>query len=149
MGLIEMIWGVGALLGGLLLASNRRPFNQVAAIHIAYVVLGGYMVLSGLLPADGFVVFACLTVVGGATCALYNALFVAVIQLNIEAQVLGRVFSLFFSLSTLPSVFGILAAGYLASEFGVATVFVLGGIAIGAIGLLSLLLPRARKSVGN
>lgn len=145
MGLIEMIWGIGALFGGIMLASNRIKINNVIAINIAYVILGIYMVLSGILPTHGFTLFACLTIIGGVTYAMYNALFIVVIQLNIEAEVLGRVFSLFFSLSTLPSVFGILASGYLASEFGVATVFVFGGIAIGSIGIFALLILFTRK----
>lgn len=145
MGLIEMIWGIGALLGGLMLASNRIKINNVIAINIAYVILGIYMILSGILPTHGFTLFACLTIIGGVTYAIYNALFIAVIQLNIEAEVLGRVFSIFFSLSTLPSVIGILASGYLAGEFGVATLFVFGGIAIGAIGVTALFIPSIKR----
>ncbi len=141
MGLIEMIWGIGALIGGLILASNQIKINDVIIINIAYIILGIYMVMSGMLPVHGFTWFACLTIIGGISYAIYNTLFIAVIQRNIAAEVLGRVFSVFFSLSTFPSVIGILASGYLASEFGVATVFVFGGIGIGIIGIATLFIP--------
>lgn len=145
MGLIEMIWGIGALLGGLILASNRIKTNSVIAINIAYIILGIYLVLSGVLPVYGFMVFACLTIIGGVAYAIYNALFIVVIQRNIASEVLGRVFSLFFSLSMLPSMLGILASGYLASKFGVTAVFISGGIAIVSIGITFLFIPSIRR----
>ncbi|MGL6178999.1 MAG: MFS transporter [Tannerellaceae bacterium] len=144
MGLIEMIWGIGALTGGLMLAANRKQINNVIMIHVSYLILGIYLVISGLLPSWGFPAFACITIVGGITYALYNALFVAIIQQNISAEILGRVFSLFFSLSVLPSMIGILASGYLAEVFGVTTIFVLGGIGISLSSIATLFLPSIK-----
>ena len=145
MGLIEMIWGIGSLLGGLILASKQIKINDIIVINLTYIVLGIYLILSGILPVQGFIWFAYLTLFGGIAYAVYNSLFIVVIQRNITAEILGRVFSVFFSLSTLPSVIGILASGYLASEFGVTMVFMFGGIVIGTIGTAALFIPSIRK----
>lgn len=145
MGLIEMIWGIGSLLGGLILASKQIKINDIIVINLTYIVLGIYLILSGILPVQGFIWFAYLTLFGGIAYAVYNSLFIAVIQRNITAEILGRVFSVFFSLSTLPSVIGILASGYLASEFGVTMVFMFGGIVIGTIGTAALFIPSIQK----
>lgn len=145
MGLVEMIWGIGTLLGGLILASNRIKINDVIVINIAYVILGIYLTISGVLPNYGFTLFTCLTIIGGVVYAIYNASFIVVIQRNIAAEVLGRVFSIFFSLSTLPSMLGVLASGYLADMFGVTTVFISGGIVIGSIGIAFLFIPSIQK----
>ena len=145
MGLVEMIWGIGTLLGGLILASNRIKINDVIVINIAYVILGIYLAISGVLPVYGFTFFACLTIIGGTVYTIYNASFIVVIQRNIAAEVLGRVFSIFFSLSILPSMLGVLASGYLADMFGVTTVFISGGIVIGSIGIASLFIPSIQK----
>lgn len=145
MGLVEMIWGIGTLLGGLILASNRIKINDVIVINIAYVILGIYLTISGVLPNYGFTLFTCLTIIGGVVYAIYNASFIVVIQRNIAAEVLGRVFSIFFSLSTLPSMLGVLASGYLADMFGVTTIFISGGIVIGSIGIAFLFIPSIQK----
>lgn len=145
MGLIEMLWGIGALLGGFMLAFIRININNVTAINITYIILGIYLIIVGALPAYGFIVFACLTIIGGIVYAIYNALFIAVIQINITAEVLGRVFSIFFSLSLFPSLLGILASGYLADEFGVTAIFLFGGIVIGTIGVTFLFISSIKR----
>lgn len=145
MGLIEMLWGIGALSGGLMLASSRMKINNVTAINIAYIILGIYLIIVGALPVNGFTLFACLTIIGGIVYAIYNALFIAVIQRNIASEVLGRVFSLFFSLSIFPSLLGILASGHLADKFGVTAVFLFGGIIVGTIGITFIFVSSTRK----
>lgn len=149
MGLIQMMWGIGALFGGVTLARNSIQINNTSAINKAYITLGIYLILSGLLPVKGFAVFACLTIIGGIAYAVYNALFIVILQQKVDAEVLGRVFSVFLSISTIPSVFGMLASGYLANKFGVSTVFVYGGaIIITFIGGITLFTPLI-KTIKN
>ena len=135
MGLIETIWGLGALGGGLLVAGKLLRTNAIILINAMYVVLGIYLIVSGMLPPHGFIIFAALTIAGGISYTIANALFVAVIQRNIAPSILGRVFSVFFSLSMMPSVIGIAASGFLAEEIGITAVFISGGIIIIFIGI--------------
>lgn len=144
MGLIEMIWGLGALAGGIVLAVKRIKINDVLLINAAYVLLGIYLVITGFLPANGYVAFAALTVIGGISLSVCNALFVAIIQRSIAPDILGRVFSVFFSLTLLPSMAGISLFGFWAESVGITTVFVAGGLIIGVAGVVSLFVPSIR-----
>ena len=144
MGLIEMVWGAGALAGGLMIGLKTIKINKVILINCSYLLLGFYLAMSGLLPADGFLWFLTLTVVGGVAMSVFNALFTAIIQYHIDPAVLGRVFSVFFSLTMLPSVVGIVASGFLAEQLGITTVFLIGGIMICVVGMVSFFIPAAR-----
>lgn len=144
-GLVEMLWGIGALSGGFMVASKRLKINDVILINCTYILLGLYLIISGFLPVSGFIVFAVLTIIGGIAYTIYNALFVAIIQRNINPDVLGRVFSVFFSLTLLPSMIGIATSGFLAETLGITKTFVLGGLIIISIGIFALLIPSTRK----
>ncbi len=144
-GLIEMLWGIGALGGGFIVATKRFRLNDVILINATYILLGLYLVVSGFLPVNGFLIFAGLTIIGGIAYTIYNALFIAIIQRNIKPDVLGRVFSMFFSLTLLPSMVGIAASGFLAENIGITNTFVLGGFIIISIGVFALFIPSTRR----
>lgn len=137
MGIVEMGWGAGSLSGGIILAVRQWKVRQTLLLHSAYVVLGGSLVCSGLLPEDMFAGFVCLTFIGGIAYAIYYAIFTAIIQQNVASDILGRTFSLMFSLSTFPSLLGILASGYLVELWNISTLFVMSGTAIGTIGIIA------------
>ncbi len=112
MGVVEMGWGSGALLGGLVLACKALKSKQTLVMHTAYVILGLYLISASYLPSSAFIGFVCLTFTGGIAYSIYHALFIAIIQQNLASDMLGRTFSLIFSLSTFPSMLGIVASGY-------------------------------------
>ena len=66
---------------------------------------------------------------------LYHALFIAIIQQNLASDMLGRTFSLIFSLSTFPSMLGIVASGYWVEAWGITSVFMISGWVIFLIGV--------------
>lgn len=144
-GLVEMLWGIGALCGGFIVASKRLRINDVIVINCTYILVGLYLIVSGFLPVNGFITFAGLTIIGGVAYTIYNALFVAIIQRHINPYVLGRVFSVFFSLTLLPSMLGIATSGFLAETIGITKTFALGGLIIISIGIFALLIPSIRK----
>lgn len=145
MSLIEVVWGIGMLLGGGLLGALNVRFNKVVLINWMYVVLGVSLAVSGLLPPAGFAVFVVLTTIGGITGAIYNASFTALIQEQIAPELLGRVFSMFFSISLLPSLLGLLGTGFLADTIGISRTFVILGGAMGIVGLISFLVPEVMR----
>lgn len=141
MSVVEMAWGGGALLGGAIMGMRNYKFNKVALINLMYVSLGACFCGIGLLPADQFVWFVVLSALAGCTGAVYNSSFIGVIQLNIDPGVLGRVLSLFFSISILPSIIGVLWTGFLADTIGITTAFVIAGGIICLIGFSTFLIP--------
>lgn len=145
MGLVEMVWGAGMLTGGLILGVWKIKLRKVLLINCSYLVLGVYILTVGLLPSDCFAVFVYLTVIGGISTPFYSSPFTTLLQTKIEYTALGRVFSLFGSLSLLPSMVGILATGYIADNIGVSNAFLISGIIITVLGVISFLIPSVMR----
>lgn len=141
MSLVEIVWGGGNLLGGAIMGLRSYPANKVVLINLMYWVVGLSFLLSGLLSPAGFFWFALLAAIAGVSGSVFNASFIAVVQTRIDAGVLGRVLSLYFSLSLLPSALGLLGTGFLAEEIGLTTTFVAAGAVICLIGSIGFFIP--------
>lgn len=145
MSLVEIVWGSGMLAGGFILGVWKIKARKVLLINISYLALGIYILISGLLPSDAFTVFVCLTVIGGLSTPFYSSPFTTLLQMYIDHSALGRVFSLFGSLSLLPSLVGILATGYIADHIGVSNAFLISGVIILILGGISFFIPSVMK----
>ena len=140
---IEIVWGVGALLGGAIMGFKVYNINKVILLSISYLACGLSFVIPGLLSPDAFGWFVAMTAFGGITGAVYNSAFTAIVQTNIEPGALGRVFSMFYTFSLIPSMLGLIGIGFFADSLGVANSFIVCGSVIILIGFLSLLPPSA------
>ena len=89
--------------------------------------------------------FVCLTIIGGLAGSFYSGPFTSVLQTFIDHTALGRVFSLFGSLSLLPSMIGILLTGYIADTIGVSNAFWISGCIILSLGVISFFIPSVMK----
>lgn len=142
MSIIEVVWGVGMLVGGGILGIFKPSLNKAVLINITYIIIGLTFLLSGILSPAMFVFFVVLTSIGGIAAAACNACFTVIIQEKITPDMLGRVFSLFFSISLLPSIIGLLATGFLADSIGIPLTFVVLGALVMLVGLVSNLFPE-------
>lgn len=143
--LIEVVWGVGALLGGAIMGIKVYNINKVILVNLMYVVIGLTFSLSGILSPGGFVIFVILTIIAGISGAVYNSAFTAIVQTQIEPSALGRVFSMFFTISLIPSLIGLIGIGFFADRLGVTTSFVICGAIITAVGLIAFATPAATR----
>lgn len=141
MSVIEIIWGVGMLIGGSLLGMLKVSWSKVVLVNIMHIVLGITFVLSGLFPATWFYGFVVVTGVGGIAMSIFSAAFMTIIQEQVRPEMLGRVFSLYFSLAILPSVIGLLFTGLIADSIGVTNSFMISGLAMALVGILSFKTP--------
>lgn len=144
MSLIEIVWGAGALAGGTVMGLRNYRLNRILLINGMYVVAGLSFLLSGLLPASGYGFFALFTAAAGISSSVFSASFISVVQHRIPADVLGRVLSLYFSLSLLPAALGLLGTGFLAEEVGLHPTFVIAGCIICLLGITAFLIPSVR-----
>ncbi|CDS93125.1 MULTISPECIES: MFS transporter [Sphingobacterium] len=145
MSVIEIIWGVGMLVGGGLLSAFKVQFSKVIMINTMHIVLGLTFAFSGWFPATWFIPFVVVTAIGGMAMSLFSASFMTTIQEEVAPQMLGRVFSLYFSLAILPSVVGLLFTGFIADVIGVAHAFVIAGILMMVVGILSFFTPAVMR----
>ncbi len=141
MSVIEVVWGIGMLVGGGLLGIFKPSFNKIVIINSMHVLLGLSLAISGVLSPAGFLLFVGLTVLGGMAASVYNASFMTILQERIESAMLGRVFSMYFSIALLPSMIGLLSTGFIADNIGISLTFVILGSVIALVGIASFFVP--------
>ncbi|WP_426789930.1 MFS transporter [Sphingobacterium sp. WOUb80] len=137
MSVIEIIWGVGMLVGGSFLGLAKVSVSKVVLVNSMHIALGVTFAISGWFPSSWFIPFVIMTGIGGVSMSIFSASFMAIIQEQVSAEMLGRVFSLYFSLAILPSMIGLLFTGFIADAIGVATAFIIAGFIVVLVGLLS------------
>ena len=145
MSLIEIVWGGGALIGGAVMGARTYRVNRIVLINLMYLTIGLLFAASGMLPPTAFALFAALSLIEGVTSSVFNSSFVSVIQSRIDAGVLGRVMSLYYSFGLLPSAIGLLGTGFLAKRVGLTTTFVIAGTVICGIGLIAFCIPSVMR----
>lgn len=145
MSLIEIVWGGGSLLGGLFMGISNYRGNRIILINLMYLIVGFCFTLSGLLPRDGFWLFAVFSAIEGISGSIFSASFVAVSQQRIDPAVQGRFFSLYSGVSMFPAMLGVLGTGFLSEAIGLRTTFVLFGIFIVLIGIVGLFSRRMQR----
>ena len=66
-------------------------------------------------------------------------------QEEVAPDKLGRVFSLYFSMAVLPSIVGLLFTGSIAESVGVPYAFIISGILVSLVGVVSFFVPSLMK----
>jgi DHA3 family macrolide efflux protein-like MFS transporter len=142
-GLIEALWGLGTLAGGTIMGVRIYKINKVGLVNGMYLLIGATFLLSGLLSSNGFIGFAILSTIAGISGAIYQSTFTGLIQTHINPGVLGRVFSMFYTFSLIPSMLGLIGIGFFADVLGLSTTFILCGGIIVLIGIIAYTVPSA------
>ncbi|MGV8083789.1 MAG: MFS transporter [Coriobacteriia bacterium] len=143
--IVEFAFGAGMLVGSLAIGALTARFPAVRLLQTGIVLIGALLALSGLLPGSAFWAFAVLCVAMGVSVPLFGAPITAMFQLLIEPSRLGRVMSLYMTITMLVSPIGLLFAGPLAERSGVAVWFALSGALIAVTGLAVSALPAVRS----
>ncbi|MBD8499706.1 MFS transporter [Paenibacillus arenosi] len=143
--IVEIVFAVGMLVGGLLLGAWGGFKKRALSIIFSISLMGISLLISGLLPIDGFVVFVFCSALMGFSSPFYSGVQMALIQEKIEPEYLGRVFGLLGSIMSFAMPFGLILSGIFADQIGIATWFVLSGVCVLGIALLCALIPSIRK----
>jgi DHA3 family macrolide efflux protein-like MFS transporter len=141
LGGLESAWGIGVVLGGLLLAV-WGGFRRRVLTSLLGLVVGGCGILAiGLVPARGFALAVAAIFVAGFTNPLINGPFMAILQVKVEPEMQGRVFTLVSSVATAMMPLSLAVAGPLADAIGVRAWYVAGGAIFAVLGLASFFVP--------
>ena len=149
MSIVEAAWGLGMLAGGALLGIKKFRISEITMINTTFIVLGLTFALSGVLPVSGFWIFTGLTLIGGITMSLYSGAFMVVMQTTIDPGMLGRVLSLYGSITLLPAMIGLLQTGFIADAIGVPNAFMISGALIILLGIGSFFIPAIRAMMNQ
>ena len=145
MSIIEIVWGIGMLIGGSILGILRISFSKVIMVNTMHIILGITFSLSGAFPSTWFWGYVIVTTIGGITMSVYSASFMTIIQQQVAPDLLGRVFSLYYSMAILPSIIGLLYTGIIAEIIGISNSFIISGGLIILVGIASFLTPSLMK----
>lgn len=146
MSIVEIFWGAGMLAGGAIMGARKWEVNKAVLLNWMYFAFGISFLIPGILPPTAFIWFVVFTTLGGISSAIYNAAFNTLIQIKISPEKLGRVFSTYTSLTLLPSMIGILGAGFVAERIGLVNAFIICGIINLMIGLASVMTPAIKRT---
>lgn len=143
--IVEIVFAVGMLAGGLLLSIWGGFKKRTVSIISSLVAMGTALTMSGLLPVNGFLIFVLCSTVMGLSAPFYNGVQMALIQEKIQPEYLGRVFGLLGSVMSLAMPLGLIVSGIFADQMGINHWFAWSGVCILALALLSSLLPSMKK----
>jgi len=149
MSIVEIAWGAGMLIGGGLMSLPKFKFNNVVLINSMYVIIGLTYTFSGFLPPGGFYYFVVFTFIGGIAGAIFWGTFTVLLQSTLDSAVLGRVFSIHGSLIMIPAMLSLILTGVIADTIGISNAFIICGIALCLIGIISSYVPAIRRMAKN
>lgn len=125
---VEAFFGIGMILGGVLLSVFASKWKDITYMSLALVIMGLTCVISGVLAKDAVIVFLVLCFIMGLTAPFFNGPYMAMIQRAYAPEMLGRVISIVTSVMLLASPIGLALAGPIVDEFGVQIWFFWSGI---------------------
>lgn len=143
--IVEIVFAAGILIGGLLLGVSGGFKNRSLSIIFSISLMGIALLISGLLPINGFLFFVVCSALMGFSSPFYNGVQTALIQEKIQPEYLGRVFGLMGSLMSFAMPIGLILSGIFADQLGIQNWFMLSGVCILGIALLCALIPSIRS----
>jgi DHA3 family macrolide efflux protein-like MFS transporter len=141
LGWLESGWGIGMLLGGLILSVWGGFRCRVYTSMVGLVLEGVAILVIGLTPADGFLFALGAIFVAGFMNPLINGPIMAILQATVEAEMQGRVFTLVSSLSSAMMPLSLAVAGPVADVIGVRQWYAIGGAIFALLGAVSFFVP--------
>ena len=126
--IVEAFFGIGMILGGVLLSIFASKWKDITYMFISLVVMGLTCIISGVLNKDAFIVFLVLCFFMGLAAPFFNGPYMAMIQRAYAPEMLGRVISIVTSVMLLASPIGLAVAGPIVDAFGVQVWFFWSGI---------------------
>jgi len=141
LGWLESSWGVGLVLGGLLLSAwggfRRRVYTSLTGLMIQ----GLGIALVGLAPANALWLAVAGMFMAGSMNALVNGPLFALLQATVAPEMQGRVFTVVASLSAAAFPLSLAVAGPVADAIGLRPWYIVGGTVCTLMGLGACFVP--------
>lgn len=143
--LIDSVFGVGVIIGGLALSAWGGFKNRMITSLIGLIVSGFAVSAVGLAGPNMYWMALVMIGVFAFFNPMINGPIFAVMQARVEPEIQGRVFSLLTAGAGLASPLGMAIAGPLADATSNQFWFVMGGILTIIAGAVSLFIPTIRQ----
>ncbi len=141
----EITFSIGMVLGGILLGIWGGFKNRAISMVGALVLMGVMILITGLLPVNGFILFAIICVFMGISSPFYTGPEMALFQERIAPEYLGRVYGIYGSITGFAMPVGLMISGLFADKTGVMAWFVITGIAVLVLSVITWSLSSVRN----
>jgi DHA3 family macrolide efflux protein-like MFS transporter len=141
LGWLESAWGIGIVLGGLLLGFwggfKRRILTSLGGL----IVMGLGVMAIGLAPSSAFTPAVGFILIAGLANPFVNGPIIAILQASVAPEMQGRVLGLTNSAVMAMSPVGLIVAGLLADATSVRLLFIVAGLVMVALAVVGYLIP--------
>jgi DHA3 family macrolide efflux protein-like MFS transporter len=141
LGWMNSAWGVGLVLGGVLLSVWGGFRRRIVTMLMGIVGLGVGVLLVGLTPATVFPLALVGLLFGAVMNSMCNGSAFALLQQVVAPEMQGRVFTLTMSLCNVATPLSMAVAGPVADALGVRTLYVIGGVSQVLLGIGGFFVP--------
>lgn len=142
---LEAGFGIGVLLGGLLLGVWGGFRSRIMTSLLGVAGIGMGILLVGLAPVSLFPLAVFGMLFGGMMSSLANGPLLAILQASVAPGMQGRVFTLLSSAAMAMMPLGLAIAGPMAEVIGVRSWFLIGGVATILIACVCMFVPTVRN----
>lgn len=141
----ETAFSVGMLIGGIIFAIWGGFKKKQYTLIFSMLILGIGLLVAGFLSPSMFVLFVIATALMGTMAPFFNGIYIAMIQIRIKPEKLGRVFSIITSLMLLATPIGLLVSAPVAEKIGVEKWFFISGVIMVIACILALISKTIRE----
>ena len=148
-GLTDTFWGVGMILGGVVLSVWGGFKRKIATSMMGITGIGVGVLLVGLAPANLFPLALAGMFLAGIMVVFANGPLHALLQTVVPAEIQGRVLSLIGSAAMAMSPISLLIAGPVSDKIGIQTWYLVSGVLCIITALAGFLLPAVMNIESN
>ena len=141
LGWLDSTWGVGVVLGGLLLGVWGGFQRRIVTSLTGLALMGLGITLIGLTPADTFWLAVVAMFITGFMNPITNGPIFAMLQATVAPEMQGRVFMVVGSLTAAISPLSLAVAGPVADAVGIRIWYVVGGVLCVVMGVSAFFIP--------
>jgi len=149
LGWVESTFGVGIILGGVLLSIWGGFKRRIVTSFSGIIGIGLGILLTGLVPENMFHLFLAAGFLTGFSQVFANGPLNAIFQASITPDMQGRVFSLLGAGATAMMPLGLMIAGPISDQLGIRFWFVFGGSVCILMTIAAIFVPAIMNIESN
>lgn len=144
MGILEVSFSVGMLLGGLVIAAWGGGKHRIRLIACSSLLFGALSIAMGLAP--NVIVFFALMFLVGLAVPFFSTPSMTLLQETVEPERQGRVFGFVGIVTAVAMPLGMVIFGPLADVVAVESLLIVAGVVTIVVVALALVLPAGRRA---
>ncbi len=141
LGWFNSAWGVGIVLGGLLVGAWGGFRRRIMTTIFGWIVYGIGTILVGIAPHTRFALAITGIALSGVGSSLINAPLRALLQANVDPHLQGRVFGALHSSVQFTTMLGLIVIGPVTDIFGPQPWFLAAGVLTLILGTSARMIP--------